>query len=59
MLDAINGLSDVGFVLFVLATLLTLYSLMIGLRYVLHGTGFSYLAPVAATALWIALWFVQ
>jgi hypothetical protein len=59
MLDAINGLSDVGFVLFVLAVLMTLYTLMVGLGWVLKGVGFSYLGPFLAVALWIALWFVR
>ena len=59
MLDAINGLSDVGFVLFVLAVLTTGYTLMIVLAYLWRGVGFSYLVPFIATALWIALWFVE
>lgn len=59
MIDAINSLSDVGFVLFVLAVLMSLYSLMIGLAYITKGAGFSYLGPFTAVALWITLWFVR
>lgn len=58
MIDAINGLSDVGFVLFVLAVLTTAYSVLLGLAYILRGSGFSFLAPLVAAALWIALRFV-
>ena len=42
MLDAINGLSDVGFVLFVVAVLLSLYALMTATHYVFKGPGFSF-----------------
>lgn len=59
MIDAINGLSDVGFVLFVLAVLMTLYSLMLMATYMLRGAGFSYFPLAATVLLWIALWFVR
>lgn len=57
MTDYLNTVSDLGFVLLILAILFTLYSLMLMLRYVLRGTGFSFLAPTLAAAAWIALHF--
>lgn len=58
MIDAINRLSDTGFVLFVLAVLATLVQLALLVNLAKNGGRVGTGWGVLAVALWIALWFV-
>lgn len=58
MLDAINRLSDVGFVLFVLAMFCTLVQLGLLIALATHVNYVRVHWGIAAVVLWIALWLV-
>lgn len=59
MLNAINGLSDIGFVLFVLAVLCSLVQISLLIALATHVHHIKVTWGLIAVALWVALWFVR